>query len=1036
MVLSDISIKRPVFASVISLMLVVLGMAAFFKLPVREYPAIDPPIVSVTTVYRGAPNEVVESRVTEIIESAISGIEGIRTITSQSREERSNVVIEFQVGRDVADAAADVRDRVARVISRLPDGVDTPVIAKVDSDARAIVWFTLFSDRLSQLELTDFARRNIVDRVSIVPGVASVSVSGERRYSMRIWIDRQALAARNLTVEEVEQAIRRQNVELPSGRIESTQREFTVKTDSRLATPAQFAAVVVANRGGTQIRLGEVARVEVAPEDTRSELRANGKTAIGVGILRQSTGNTLSVAEGAKAEMERIRPSFPEGVDYLIGYDESIFIKQSIFEVADALLIGMALVIGVIFLFLRTVRATIIPSVAIPVSIIASCIVLAALGFSINVLTLLALVLAIGIVVDDAIVVLENIHRRIEAGEPTLLAAVRGARQISFAVISTTLTLIAVFVPISFMEGNTGRLFTEFGIALAAAVMFSGLVALSLTPMMCSKLLRPHSDEGWVYNATEPVFVAINKGYRWLLVRAFGAPLIVVVASVMISGLAVVFWGVLPKEFTPIEDRGVVIVPITAPEGASLEYTRSQVREVERILQPIIQRGDAAVIMANVAPGFSRPAPVNSALVFLRLKPWGERERSQQQIVNEIMPRLLALPGVRAVAINPPSLGQRGFQPPIQFVLGGTDYESLREWRDRVLAAAGRDPRFLNLDSNYRETKPELRVRIDRARAADLGVSIDQIGRTLETLFGSREINTYVNRGEEYRVIIQARAQDRASPSDLSNIFVRSNSTGQLVSLSNLVLLAEAAGPAELNRVDRLRSITISSSLAPGFTIAEALDKLAQIVIEELPPEVRISYLGQSREFRDSSNSLYFTFALALVIVFLVLAAQFESWIHPMIIMLSVPLAVTGGLGALLAMGISLNIFSQIGMILLIGLMTKNGILIVEFANQLRDAGKSIEEAVLEAAVIRLRPILMTSIATVVGAVPLAIATGAGAESRMAIGWVVIGGVTFATVLTGFVVPTLYLLLARFTRPAGFIAQRLTQLERGHSPAE
>ncbi|MBI4184643.1 MAG: efflux RND transporter permease subunit [Proteobacteria bacterium] len=1036
MKISEVSIKRPVFATVMSVMLVVLGVASLTKLAVREYPAIDPPIVSVTTVYKGASNDVVESRITEIIEGAVAGIEGVKTITSQSREERSQVSIEFRLDRDVEAAAADVRDRVARVQSRLPDGAELPVVSKVDSDARAIVWFTLSSDRRNQLELTDYVRRNLVDRLSIVPGVASVHISGERRYSMRVWLDRQALAARGLTVDDVEQAIKRQNVELPSGRIESTQRELTVKTDSRLSTPEEFRAVVITTRGGYPVRLGEVARVDVGAEDERGELRANGRFSVGLAVVRQSTANTLAVADGVKAEMERIKPSLPPDILVLIGYDESLFIKESLYQVIHALLIGVAMVIGVIFLFLRTFRATIIPGVAIPVSIIGSCTALAVFGFSLNVLTLLAFVLAIGIVVDDAIVVLENIHRHIEMGTPPLLAAHRGSRQIAFAVVSSTATLGAVFVPISFMEGNTGRLFTEFGIALAAAVLASGVIALSLSPMMCSKFLRPHQAEGRFYNLTEPVFVGINAGYRWLLTRALNVPLIVLAGGVAVSILAYGLWRVLPKEFTPIEDRGVVVIPMTAPEGASLAYTREHVIQVERLVQPMVDQGLVNVVMGNIAPGFQRPAPVNIANVFVRLKPWSERDRKQQDLVNEIQPKVLAVSGVRASVLNPPSLGQRGFQPPVQFVIGGTDYDTVRGWRDRILARAGRDPRFINLDSNYRENKPELRVRIDRAKAADLGVSVEAIGRTLEALFGSREVNTYVDRGQEYKVIVQARAQDRAKPSDLAAVFVRSAGTGLLIPLSNLVTLQEAAGPQDLNRVDRLRSITITASLVPGFTIAEALESLERIAAEELPPEARISFQGQSREFKESSASLYVTFGLALVIVFLVLAAQFESWVHPFIIMLAVPLAVTGGLLALWLMGISLNVYSQIGMILLIGLMAKNGILIVEFANQLRDEGKSVREAVIEAAVIRLRPILMTAISTVVGAVPLAWASGAGAESRSAIGWVIIGGVAFATMMTSFIVPALYLLLAHLTRPVNYIARRLSALEHGHTAAE
>jgi len=1036
MVLSDVSIKRPVFATVISLMLVVLGSAALLKLPIREYPAIDPPIVSVTTVYKGASNEVIETQVTELVEGAVSGIEGVKRINSTSREERSNVSIEFELSRNIDAASADIRDKVARIASRLPVSADTPIIAKVDSDQRAIIWFTLTSDSMDALALTDLASRQMVDRLAIVPGVANVSISGERRYAMRVWLDRKALAARNLTPDDVEQAIRRQNVELPGGRIESTQREFTVKTDTRLKTPGEFAAIIVTTRSGYQVRLGEVAKIEVAAEDERGDIRANGRASVGIGILRQSTANTLSVADGAKAEMERILPTLPPGIDMMIGYDESLFIKQSIYEVLHALVIGLLLVVGVIFVFLRSFRATLIPTLAIPVSIIASLSVIAALGFSINVLTLLALVLAIGLVVDDAIVVLENIHRRIEEGEPPLLAAVRGSRQIAFAVISTTLVLIAVFVPISFMDGNTGRLFSEFGLALAASVCFSGLVALTLTPMMCSKLLRSHHGGGRFYGATERVFHGMNSGYRFLLRNALKAPLFVLVAGIGVSGVAGLLWQKLPKEFTPIEDRGVVIVPVTAPEGASLNYTRDEVAKIEKMLLPMVERGEAFMVMSNVAPGWQRPSPVNSALVFVRLADWQDRTRKQQEITAEVMPKVVGLPGVRAFAVNPPSLGQRGFQPPLQIVLGGPDYETLVDWRNRLMQRMNQDPRLINVDSNHRENKPEVRVQIDRSRAADLGVPVDVIGRTLEAMFGSREVGTYLDRGEEYKVIIQAGAGDRARPDDLTNIFARSASTGQLIPLSNLVRLVERAGPQELNRVDRLRAITISASLAPDYPLGTALADVEKMVQEVLPSEVRLGYNGQSREFKESSTSLYFTFAFALVIVFLVLAAQFESWIHPLIIMLSVPLAITGGLMGLYFSGISLNIYSQIGMILLIGIMAKNGILIVEFANQLRDEGKSIHDAVLEAAVTRLRPILMTSIATIAGAVPIATSHGAGAESREAIGIVIIYGVAVATVMTSFVVPALYLLLARFTKPIGEIAHRLAVLERGPAPAE
>jgi multidrug efflux pump len=1040
MVLSDVSIKRPVFATVVSLLLIVLGMASLMTLPVRELPAIDPPVVSVTTSYRGASAAVVDTQVTELIEAAVAGIEGIKTITSQSRDERSQVTIEFLLSRDVDAAGNDVRDRVARVLARLPDAADTPVVAKVDGDSRPILWIAIVAPQLSGMELTDLARRRFVDRLSIVEGVAQIIVSGERRYSMRIWLDRQALAARGLTVQDVEEAIRRENVELPGGRIESSARELTVRTDTRLSRPQQFREIVVSRASGAQVLLGDVAQVEIGPEEPRGEYRINGQQAIGLGILRQSTANTLSVAQGVKDEVERIRGSLPEGVQVIFGYDESLFIAQSIYEVEHALLIALALVVGVIFFFLRSWRATIIPAVAIPVSIIASFIALAAMGFSINVLTLLGLVLAIGLVVDDAIVVLENVHRRIEEGEDVLLASLRGSREIAFAVIATTLVLVAVFVPLSFLGGNTGRLFTEFGFALAASVLFSGLIALTLTPMMCSKLLKPHSDGGILHRVTEPIFLAMNASLRWTLGGALRAPWIVLGACGLIIGLAVALFNVIPKEFTPVEDRGTVIIPTTGPEGASFAYMREHVERIERMARPLVERGDVEVVFATLG-GFQRPPVSNTANIFFRLRPWQERSRSQQEIVAELMPQLLQIPGVRAFALNPPSLGARGFQPPVQFVIGGPDYATLVAWRDRFLDRARQNSRLLNLDSNYRETKPELRVDIDRRKAAELGIGVQTVGRTIETMFGAREVGTYSIAGEEYRVLMQARESDRATPNDLENIFVRTNvqgvnnlggtntTSGQLVPLSNVVQLSERARPQQLNREDRVRAITITASLAPGYTIGEALDYLDGIAREVLPPEARISYRGQSLEFRESSSALYVTFALAMLVVFLVLAAQFESFIHPFVILISAPLAVTGGLAALWWTGQSLNVYSQIGMILLIGLMAKNGILVVEFANQLRDRGLSVHDAVLEASVVRLRPILMTSIATVLGAVPLAMASGAGAESRMALGVVIVGGVTFATFVTLYAVPALYLLLAPFTKPIGAIAAKLAELE-------
>ncbi len=1039
--LPEIAVKRPVLATVFSLVLVIFGLFSYRQLTVREYPDVDPPVVSVATTYRGASAQIIESQVTQVLEDAVAGIEGIKTIGSTSREESSSISITFNLSRNIDDAANDVRDRVARVIGRLPEEADAPRVAKTDSDARPIMWIAMTSDFMNGLELTDYAERFLVDRLSIVDGVASIRIGAQRRYAMRIWLDKLALAARGLTVQDVEDAIRRQNVELPSGRIESENREFTVRTDSGLKTADQFRRIVLKEGGDHLMRLGEVAQIEVAAEDDRSELRANGRNAIGLGIVKQSKANTLAVADGIKIAVENLRPSLPEGVSLDVSYDQSLFISQSIKEVIIALSIAFALVVAVIFIFLRSLTATLIPMMAIPVSIIAAITVLHALDYSVNVLTLLALVLAIGLVVDDAIVVLENIHRRIEGGEPTLLAAVRGSKQIAFAVIATTLVLVSVFIPISFLDGNTGRLFREFGVAVAAAVVFSSLVALTLTPMMCSKILRASNEEGLLYKVTEPIFIGMRVGYRWLLIKSLKIPIVVLAAGVAISGVAYNLFTSIPSEFAPTEDRGILFIPISAPEGSSLDYTRRYVLDIERQLMPLVDEGIAVRVFTIVAPGFGRPGQVNKAFSFLRLRHWNERSVSQQDVRKRIFPILLSTPGVRAYAVNPPSLGQHGWSAAVQMVIGGPSYDVLKEWRDRIIVRASENARLTNLSSNYEETRPELIVSIDRDRAADLGVSIDEIGRALETMLGSRYVTTFSSGGKEYNVVLQARAEDRTTPGDLSNIYVRSSTSGRLTPLSNLVKYAESAGPQSLGRVDRLRAITISASPAPGYLLGDAIEYLEQIADEELPPEARISWSGVSREFKDSSQALYFTFGMAILIVFLVLAAQFESFIHPVIIILSVPLAITGALASMKYAGLTINVYTQIGMIMLIGLIAKNGILVVEFANQLRDQGYELFDAVVEAATVRLRPILMTTIATVFGALPLAYASGAGAESREALGIVIIGGVSFSTVLSLFIIPVLYFLLARFSKPTGYIERRLIKLADDHgegaqAPAE
>ncbi len=1038
LLLSDISIKRPVFAAVVSLILVIFGLYSMKDLAIREYPDIDAPIVSVITLYKGAPATIIESQVTQIIEDSVSGIEGVKQITSKSREERSEVTIEFVVSRDVDAAASDVRDKISGSIGNLPLDAESPIVLKTEADASPFIWIGMKSNEWNAIQLSDYADRYLVDTFSVVPGVAKVMIGGERRPAMRVWLNRRSMAAYGITVNDIENALLKQNLELPSGRVESDRREFAVRTDSGLVTVKQFEDIVIIQKANYLVRLSDVAEINLGTEEERYEVRANGEPAIGLGVIKQSKANELEIANGIRAKLAELQASVPEQVELFIAYDRSRFVDASIKEVFKALAIAMCLVIAVIFVFLRSFWATLIPAIAIPVSLISSFIILDMFGFSINVLTLLAYVLAVGLVVDDAIIVLENIHRRIENNEPILLASIRGSRQIGFAVIATTLSLIAVFVPLSMMGGNTGRLFSEFGISMAGAVLFSSFVALTLTPMMCSKILKQKKSNNLIYRSSENGFLLLNKGYEWLLDKTLSFPIIIVAIGIAFSAASYSLFKEVPKEFAPTEDRGVFLVVLMAPEGATLNYTRDYLLEVEDQLSAIGPKGSQEIdtLFGVLAPGLSRPSPVNFAIAFVVLKPWEERARSQQSIVKEFFPKLLGIPGANVFAINPPSLNQPGRKAPVQFVLGGPSYETLKDWSKIIINKTKEEnPKLLSVDGDYKETKPELKVDINRDRAAAMEVSIADIGRTLETMLGSRFVTTLNDRGVQYNVVLQARNKDRETPNDLENIYVR-NANNNLIPLNNLITTKETAAPKELNRFDRMRSVTISASLAPGYSLGEALDYLDNLALTSLPPEARISYAGQSREFRDSSSSLMITFGLALLVVFLVLAAQFESFVHPIIIMLSVPLAITGALATLYLTGITLNVYSQIGLVMLIGLVAKNAILIVEFANQLREQGRSIKDAVKESAAARLRPILMTTIATVFGAMPLALATGAGAESRSSIGWVIVGGVTFSTLLSLFVVPTLYNLLARFTKPSSHIADKLGVLEDKYNQSD
>lgn len=1023
--LSDTSVVRPVFAAVMSLLLVAFGIVAFARLPLRQYPDIDPPVVSIETTYRGASAKVVESRITEIIEERIAGIEGIHFVDSSSESGRSVITIEFEVGRDIDAAANDVRDRVSAVANLLPLEADAPQIQKVDSSADPVIWFNLQSPSLSVPELTDYAERYISDRLSVIDGVARVRIAGGQTFAMRIWLDRRALAARQLTAADVENALRAGNTELPAGAIESNTRQLTVQLDRSFKTADDFAKLVIKRTDNYLVRLGDVAQVVKSAVEDRTFFRVNGVTMVGLGIIKQSKANTLAVAEAAKKEAKRIDAGLPPGLTFKETYDTSKFIAAAIHEVYVTLYIACALVVLVILLFLGSLRATIIPAVTVPVSIIATFIVLYALGFSINLITLLALVLAIGLVVDDSIVVLENIYRRMEElGETPLVAAYRGARQVGFAVIATTLVLIAVFAPIAFLQGDLGRLFGEFSLTMAASVGFSALVALTLSPMMASKLLLPQAKKGVFNRATDRAFAALARSYRWALDKALQVPGLVLLILPAVLGASYLIYKSTPSEYAPREDSGAFFVIVQGPEGATYGYMKSYVDEIDRRLKPYRDSGEATNILVRLPRTFGTQSIFNTAIAVVVLDDWSRR-RPVWKIMEEVGAKLADLPGVTASPIVRQSFG-RTIQKPVQLVLGGGTYEELARWRDILNAKLQEsNPGFTSMDWDYKETKPQLDVRIDYDRAAELGVTVTDVGRALETMFGSRRVTTYVDQGQEYDVILEGDRDAQRTPTDLENIYVRSSTSGELIPLSNLVQLSERGDAATLKRYNRIRAITLEADLKADLPLGAALDDLETLVHENLPETAVIDYKGQSKDFKTSASATAFVFVLGILVVFLVLAAQFESWVHPFVIMLTVPLAIAGGLAALYVTGATLNLYSQIGLIMLVGLAAKNGILIVEFANQLRDQGRRFEEAIREAALIRLRPILMTSITAVAGSVPLVMSTGAGSETRSVIGVVVFGGVLAATIFTLFVVPAAYSLFARGTASPEAVRRRL-----------
>ncbi len=1019
MKISETSIRRPVLAIVISLLLIIFGLVSLQRLAVREYPDVDRPVVSITTDYSGASAQVIETKITQVIEDSIAGIEGILKIESDSEDERSQIRIEFDVSRDIDAAANDVRDRVARVLGNLPEESDPPEVIKADASADPVMFIGFSARNMSMLEVTDYAERNLIDRLSTVPGVARVSIGGGRRYAMRIWIDRQALAARQLTVTDIEDALRRENVELPAGRLESRTREFSLRTLVGLDSEEDFRNLVL-GRGddGHLIRLGEVATVQLAAESDRNYTRFNGKTGVALTIEAQSKGNTLDIVRGVRAEIERLKPTLPEGTSLDIVVDNAIAIEAALKEVVIAIVFALISVLAIIYAFLGSLRATLIPAVTIPVSVIAAFTVMYALGYSVNVLTLLGVVLAIGLVVDDAIVVLENVHRRTEMGEVPLVAAVRGSDEIGFAVIATTLTLAAVFVPISFLPGDLGRLFREFGFTLAAAVLFSALVALTLTPMLASKLPADELERGRVARATDRFFRRLAEFYDRRLRALIARPWLVLAALGALVVLGAFTFHSMPREFAPVADVGRVFINLEGPEGSSFDYMDDYARRLEAIVDKEAEKGEIARIMLRVpgGGGAASTGDVNTARAIVILKDWHDRKHSAREISQTLLAEARQkLPGVRVTSGQPGSLGRRGSGQPIQAVIGGPDYESLSKWQSILLPLAQANPGLENVDTNFKERKPQIRIAVDRDRAADLGVSLQTVGRTLETALGSRIVTRYVDRGREYNVMLQARDDARETITDLTNIRVRSDRSNELIPLANVVRLEEVAGAVRLSRFNRLRNIEIGSGLAENYTMSEAVDWYRDTVARELPAEATLMWDGETGEYTRTGNQLYLIFLFALAIVYLVLAAQFESFVHPTIIMVTVPLALLGAVFGLKIYGMTINIFSQIAVILLIGIAAKNGVLIVEFANQLRDRGVEFVEAVIQAAVTRLRPVLMTSLCTAFGALPFLFATGAGAEQRRPIGVVVFYGTLVSVFLTLLAVPAVYAIFARKT---------------------
>ena len=1003
--LPALCIKRPVFGTVLSLIVVLIGLVAGDRLTIREYPEIDEPTVSVTTDYRGAAAEIMETQVTKIIEDSLAGIEGIKTLSSKSQEGKSEITVKFKLGRDPDAAAAEVRDRVGRVRGDLPDEIEEPIIAKVEANADPIIWLAFSSSRHTPAQMTDFVDRFIIDEITRIDGVADAIIFAERRYAMRIWLDTLKMASHNVTAADVENALRRQNQEIPGGRVESRQREFVVRNESDLRTVPQFNDMILRADGNYLVRLRDVGRAALGVESERQVARFVGSPSVAIGVVRQSVANPLEISADVRELLPRIQSRLPDGMKIDLAYDSSVFIEASMDNVVQTLAEAAALVLLVILFFLRSFRSVLIPMVTIPVSLIGTLFFMWMLGFSINTLTLLAAVLAIGLVVDDAIVMLENIYRHVEDGMHPIRAALVGAKEIQFAVIATTVALAAVFVPVALMEGRTGRLFSEFALTLAGAVIISSFVALSLSPMMCSRILRKTPREPivgrWIKAFLDRIDAIYESSLRWGL-RNRAA--VVLVAAFAAAANYVVFTQ-LKSELAPLEDRGVVFGVLIGPEGATIDYTDAYMRQLEQVYDKVPE-----MRQHFVASGYQIPSEGFSVLL---TKPWGERDRHITEIVGSVFPQFFGIAGTLAFPVAPPSLGQNPTERPITFVImDSRSYGDMDQSLQKFLAEVRKNPGLLSVDTDLRVNTPQLLVKMKRDRIGTLGLDIATVGGAIETMLSGREVTRFKQNGEQYDVIVQAEESERSRPEQLLRFFVRAPE-GDLIPLSALVDVQEVVEPRERNHFNRARAVKVTANLAPGYSMGEALAYLEEVAQRTFPKTASVGYDGQSLEFFESGGSLYFAFGLALMFIFLVLAAQFESFIDPTIIMLTVPLSVIGALLALQLTGNTLNIYSQIGLITLVGLITKNGILITEFANQLQDAGKAKFEALVESSRLRLRPILMTAFSMIFGTLPLALASGAGAESRHQIGWVIVGGLLLGTFFSVYIVPVAYSFIAR-----------------------